>query len=263
MTYKFSNSRATLKRAEYFAAELMKASDALIDAGNVSVLYDHRPVFPTMYGWWRLVNRSVANFWDGISRGYTVELAPTVRNIFDHTLAMVWLADAGEEGLRALELAAHRSHLNLVKHAQTANWAVPPGTDQKPSPVPETDPDAQKIGRMAHEFDNFLERTKAFDQPDMYVVFKYLSGYSHANLNSADSYTRFNEESGKFLLTRNANGKGSADEIWTAVMLIQAGHAISRMIEGDPLRKLLNKAANDLGIGKPEAVYPVRPPAAR
>ncbi|GAA2692203.1 DUF5677 domain-containing protein [Nonomuraea recticatena] len=262
MTYKFSDSRASLKRAQYFAAELMKASDELLDVGSVPVLYEHRPVFPTMFGWWRLVNRSVASFWDGIDRGYTVELAPIVRNVFDHTLAMVWLADVGEDGLRALGLATYRSADNLVKYAKEANWAVPSGLDQQPSPVPKTDPDYKKISGMAREFDNFLERTKAFDQPDMYVVFKYLSGYSHANLGSADSYTIYDKETGKFRLARTAPAKGRADEIWTAVMLIQAGHAISPMIDGDPMRPLLNKAANDLGLGSPEAVYPVRPPAA-
>ncbi|MFF4418668.1 hypothetical protein ACFYY8_39580 [Streptosporangium sp. NPDC001559] len=97
----------------------------------------------------------------------------------------------------------------------------------------------------------------AFGLPDMYVVYRHLSDYTHAGLPAAGTYAE-HLGNGTFRLNPPGQLPGYANPIWIAVSLIQAGHAISPMIVGDPMRKLLNQAAQDIGLGSPEAIYPQR-----
>ncbi|MCC5577245.1 hypothetical protein IMZ11_16590 [Microtetraspora sp. AC03309] len=193
MAYKFSDSPATLKRAELFAVKLMQEADDLIKTGSADVRWEYKKAFPIMFGWWRLINRSTAAFWDLTGRGYTIEAAPLMRNIVDHTLAMVWLADVGDDGLPALELSAHYSQDKLAKLAKELGWSIPPGADQVSPPVPDTDPDYKKYTALSGEFANFSNRVNAFAMRDMYVVYQYLSRYSHASLHTAAKYAQLQD----------------------------------------------------------------------
>lgn len=138
------------------------------------------------------------------------------------------------------------------------DWDIPADADPGPPPVGPSDPDAAKRYRtLMGEIGSFQERAKHFGPPDMYTVYRHLSEYTHAGVTTADKYAE-QVGDGKFRLRTTSRNLGYADAIWIAVSLIQAGHAISPMIVGDPLRKLLEQAAKDMGLISPKAIYPTR-----
>jgi hypothetical protein len=259
LTYKFSDSPATLRRATAIARKLMDEADALLATDSTEIHRQHDEVFLAMFGWWRMVVRSSRALWALNGQGYTIEAAPIMRNIVDHTLAMVWLADVGKDGLTALEVMAHWSREQTIERAKINNWTIPPEVLQVAPPVQPGDPDEKKYNALVGEFVNFSNRVDAFAIPDMYVVYQYLSRYSHSSAYTAHPYIQRMDD-GTIRLRGTAPSQGNADLIWSAVSLIQAGHAISPMMIGDPLRKTLDKAAKDLGVSSPATVYPVRRP---
>ncbi|MBG0818351.1 hypothetical protein [Planomonospora sp. ID82291] len=258
MAYSLSNTRAAYRRAKVFGEELLAAGDAIVASGGVTVLEPYQVIFPTMYGWWRFINHSARLLWQATESGFSAEVSALMRNIVDHTYSMVWLADVGEEGLVALEDARAEGIWHIYEEAKKAGWTTPPETDLPPVPVEPSDPaERKRYRKLKGEITTFVNLTTAFKAEDMYVVYRHLSDYTHAGAVTAGRYAKPTGD-GKFVLTDMARSLGAVDAIWTTASLIQAGHALSRMVEGDPMRSLLEKAAKDMGLPSPEHLVPVR-----
>lgn len=259
MVYEFKNSTSTLRRADHFAAALLTAADEITAGGSVDVRAEHVPIFPLMFGWWRFVNQSAKAFRHARKANFAAEIVVLNRNITDHTYAMVWLADVGTAGLEAVEGIQHNRNQGIYQDAVNYGWNIPANADPGPPPVdPSDSSDAAKRTRtLMGEIGSFQERAKHFGPPDMYTVYRHLSEFTHAGVTTADKYAE-PVGNGKFQLRTTSRELGHADAIWITVSLIQAGHAISPMIVGDPLRKLLKQATNDMGLISPETISPTR-----
>ncbi|MEU4234889.1 DUF5677 domain-containing protein [Nonomuraea sp. NPDC026600] len=263
MTYALNQPQAVFRRAKHFGEKLLAAGDQIVAAGEAPVLEPYWPIFPTMYGWWRFINHSARLLWQATNAGFSVEVIALTRNITEHAYAMAWLADVGEPGLAALEGAQHFAHSKILEEAKNANWPLP--ADEEPlsaSHVPADPVEAKRHRSIMGEISHFQTLAAKFGPDEgpgnsMYVVYRHLSDYTHAGVATAGRYAE-SIGNGMFQLTDRAVTPGPANAIWATVSLIQAGAIFSPMLVGDPMRDLLEKAANDMGLGSPERIVPRR-----
>ncbi|WP_147269082.1 hypothetical protein [Sphaerisporangium album] len=251
--YEFGNNEQTAGRARALGVQLVKAADEVITSGGIVVDQDKEHLFYLLYGWWRMVNRSAAALWLLDDAGYTVESAPIVRNILEHTYSMVWLHDAGDPALTVVEVAAQEYRQKLLANMRRTNWRIVRDADIEilpPVGVPaEGDPDHAIHVKLSGEFRMFDTLVVAYDRGDVYPVYRYLCSLSHATAFTANAYL---ERDGENISARGVAARaGYADVIWTTVSLTQAGVIMSPLIGGDPLKRLLNRAAADLGVEAP------------
>ncbi|TMR14069.1 hypothetical protein ETD86_29425 [Nonomuraea turkmeniaca] len=263
MTYALSQPKPAFRRAKHFGEELLAAGDRIVAAGVVPVLEPYWPIFPTAYGWWRFINHSARLLWQATNAGFSAEVTALTRNITDHTYSLAWLADVGEPGLAALEGAQYYAQSKIYEEAKEADWPLPDDAELRAAPQEPADPvEARRHRAIMGEISHFGNLAKAFSPDEgpgnsLYVVYRHLSDYTHAGPATAGRYAEPAGD-GLFRLTDRAVPPGPADAIWTTVCLIQAGHIFSPMLTGDPLRDLLEKAANDMGLGTPERIAPRR-----
>ncbi|MGS2645790.1 DUF5677 domain-containing protein [Streptosporangium sp. G12] len=259
MSFTYTNSKQTAKRARVLGALIADEGDKLGSPGNIEVFTEHQHLFYTMFGWWRFINRSARAFWQLTDEGdFSVEAAPLVRNILDHTYSMMWLHEAGQEGLVAMGAAMQASRTKMINNLKNAGWKAVEELDFDALPVSdapiEGDTNYPQHKKLVDEFTTFEKLLAAHGQESQYPVYRYLSNYSHATTHTAEAYLE-EQVGGEVWLRDTAKHAGYADVISTTVLLIQAGHIISMMIKSDPLRRVLEKAANDLAGLSPELLH--------
>lgn len=257
MTYKFGDNDATYRRAMKLAPQLIAQANASATAESLEVKSEHAAVFYIEYGWWRFTTRTAEAFLRLIEGGFTVEALPLMRNIIDHTYSMIWLADAGEEGLLALEQHTHDLRKKLLFHLDRTGWEITDAPGLMPSPeLPaEGTPERKRYDRLRGELGNFADLVAAFGTPDMYPVYQHLSDYTHSGAYTANAYLH-KADDGTVYLRPDAKARSRADVIWATVCLIQAGKVVDEMLAGNPFRKLLDQAVRDLGL--PPGYLPAR-----
>ncbi|WP_449065596.1 DUF5677 domain-containing protein [Planomonospora algeriensis] len=240
---------------------LVEKAEEIHRPGAVVVQPQDELVFYVLYGWWRFINRSAVAFWRLHDGGFPIEGLPLVRNILDHTYSMMWLRDAGPAGVTVLggvELEKRRKLINNVKQ----EWKTLEDFDASTLPpitVPaEGDPGYDAYCTMLGEFKNFSNLITAYGRGDAYPVYRVLSNYSHAGTQTAEAYLEPLQD-GKYELQAMPRTSGSHGPIiHTTIALIQAGDVMSGLMDGDPMRKLLKQAANDIGLGTPELLRDAR-----
>lgn len=261
--YKFGDNKKTLRRAEAIAGVLIAEADQIASADQgVDVDRQHAVEFPTLFGWWRHINRTATALRTLVDAGHTIETTPLVRAILEHTYSMIWLADVGAAGIAVVEDSTWENRKKLIENLERANWKLPDGVSvgSRPSTIPAPGtPAADWHSKIKGEFDSFDQMDTAFGNADMYPVYRNLCDYTHASAWTAFGYLEPLKD-GSVALRFAADHKGRANTIWTTVCLIQAGLIISPMISGDPLDKTLQSAIRDLGI--PNDLLPQRRPKA-
>ncbi|WP_328708670.1 DUF5677 domain-containing protein [Microbispora hainanensis] len=261
MEYVFNNNKRTAKRARVLGEKLVAAGERIGQSGSIEVLAEHQQVFYTLFGWWRLVNRSARVFWLLNDQGFTVETAPNVRSILEHTYSMMWLNDGGPIALVALAARAQEERSKMVGDLERTGWEVAQELDGNVPPtltVPvEGDPEYKQFTKLRGEVRTFGNLLAAYGRSDIYPVYRYLTNYAHARIASAEAYID-DDGAGTLSLRDVAKFTGYADVIATTLFLIQAGHVISPLIKGDPLRRDLERVANDVGMGAPELLRDTR-----
>ncbi|MEU9837752.1 DUF5677 domain-containing protein [Actinomadura sp. NPDC048032] len=249
--YQFGDNQETIRRARAITPQLIAEANKIAgDETGVDIHAEHQQVFPILFGWWRFVTRTAEAIWHLDQAGFRVEAAPLVRNLIGHTYASIWLADNGVAALRALQDYTVRQTNTLLKDMREKNWPAAEEIPDEPTPVFDFKDSAEEKthNSLRGEIETFPNLVKAYGTPEMYPVYRHLSRYCHTTLTTATSYLHQGDDGNLSLLDVPADSASRPDIIQTPICLIQTGKVISPMIAGDPLRKVLDTAARDLGL---------------
>jgi hypothetical protein len=259
----FANDAATAARARAAARALIGLGDKIAaeQDGGLAVEAVHAAVAPGAWSWWRLITDSARIILDCEERGYGAVVAPVMRNLINHTLALQWLVDGGETALKALDDYSDEQLLQLVEAASANNWTIDEPTakalrtaiaERAAAPDP-------AVTKLSKEIGSPWRLMKAYGVPDLYVLYRLLCAYSHTTRATAQAYQHLDGDHDPELRETPVD-LGDGNVIWTAVCLIQAGRVMDTVLAGQPLTAALEEATTSLGL--PEAILPGRITAA-
>ncbi|WP_406097522.1 DUF5677 domain-containing protein [Kitasatospora purpeofusca] len=241
--------------ARTVARNLLQAATDMLQNQALSVPQGTEKVFGMAYGWWRFACRSAELVLLGDENGFTVELAPVVRRIFNHVYAVNWLISNGELAFDAVVAYAGEEDDKLITKLESTGWpqAAKYRADRDqalatvgPPPV-RTAVEENQLKQYRHEIKNFHDQLDRYGSVDLYPVYSHLSSYSHTTTATAGAYI-VDLPDGTQQLLQKAEVEGHAYVIHVAVLLLQGAEAISPLIDGDPLRASIDKARQDLGV---------------
>ncbi|MEU8251648.1 DUF5677 domain-containing protein [Nonomuraea sp. NPDC048916] len=249
-----TNDQKTGELARATAASLLKAAESVIVTG-VSVPVAKARVFGPVYSWWRLTCRTAEAALLLTERGFTVEVAPLVRNVFNHAYAINWLVDNGDAAVDALVARGDDEREKLCKKLEETGW---PGAAEmratldlaaaQRSALPARTASEQELHeKLKHELKNFYDMLERYDVANVYPVYSHLSSLSHTTIATASAYIERMDD-GTLQIRQSAAKLGDADVIQLAVALLQAASVVSPLIDGDPLRPSIDQALADLGF---------------
>ncbi|MFP1628853.1 DUF5677 domain-containing protein [Streptomyces sp. 5K101] len=245
MTYAFRPDKRTAKRARAITPNLIQAAADAVNDG-VEIPVEHIEVFPTMLGWWRFANRTAEGMLLLFDNGFSVEAMPMMRNLIGHAYAMHWLLDNGTDGMRALRAYTEENQRKLANDMNDF-WKLAEPVNADVTPVVFADAADEKLHKkLVGELDNFQNLLIAYGTPAMYPVYRHHSSYAHTTAHTASAY--ISERDGKLGYHSTAQHDTVSDVVWVPVALIQAAKAISPLIKGDPMRKVVENAVRDLGV---------------
>ncbi|MCZ1000734.1 hypothetical protein O1M63_26190 [Streptomyces mirabilis] len=187
------------------AEDLIAAGDAVVVNGLTFPAQNYKLVVGS-YGWWRLVNRSSRAALLLIDQGFSSpEIAPLMRNVFNHAYALNWLVDNGEAAVDAVISAGAAAHEKLLKKLKDTGWAIAAEYDQalaQQAPEPARTPAEQALHeKLLHELGNVHDMLDRYGSAELYPVYSHLSSLSHTSTPrpaAADSrcmYTMFKSTS--------------------------------------------------------------------
>ncbi|MDX3589093.1 DUF5677 domain-containing protein [Streptomyces europaeiscabiei] len=241
----------TADRARSVADDLVSAGDTVIADGLRAPARNYKMVVGA-YGWWRLVNRTSRAVLALVDEGFSApEVAPLMRNIFNHAYALNWLIDNGEPAVDAVLSAGAASREQLYKKLKATGWAIADEykdlmSQQAPEPV--RTPDQETLHKkLVHEIGNVHDMLDRYGSSDLYPVYSHLSSLSHTSVDTASAYLA-QADDGSAQIRPSAVDLGPADVIQLAIALIQVGHVFSPLLDGDPLRSTVDRAIADLGL---------------
>jgi hypothetical protein len=247
----FAHDEATAQRALDVIDQLLAARDRIASgAGNISFLREHETVAPAAWSWWMLISDSARVVAEAAKNGNGFVVAPVMRNLMTHAVAMAWLVDGGDAAAQAVDAYSDDQLLKLINGAKEAGWAVEGDAVEAKvrDAVDEraTSPDP-RVMRLTNEIRNTATLMAAFGLQEGYLPYRHLSSYSHTTRETAQLYLH-RTGSGGWALRDKPRDSGLNDVIWTAVCLIQAGRILDSILTGQPLTAELDQATVHLGI---------------
>ncbi|WP_446039044.1 DUF5677 domain-containing protein [Streptomyces sp. SID1121] len=251
----FADDQKTAERARAAALLLLEAGDRLV-ASRLSFPVRNYKVVLGVYSWWRLVNRTSSAVLMLVDNGYAApEVAPLMRNIFNHAYAIDWLVDNGEAAVDALVSVGADEREKLQGWLDRTGWSIAAQyraeIDAHTAANPEPARDAAgelRHKRLKDELGNFAILLERYGSADIYPVYKHLSGMSHTSVQTASAYLAQDASSGDVQIRSVAVDLGYADVIQLTIALLQAAHVFSPLLDGDPLRPAVDQALADLGL---------------
>ncbi|MER5915339.1 DUF5677 domain-containing protein [Streptomyces sp. NPDC001982] len=250
MAYKFGPNKQCIKRVRAITPTLIQAA-ADTAANGVEIPVEHAEVFPTMLGWWRFTNRTAEGMLLLLDNGFTVEAMPMMRNLIGHAYAMNWLLDNGTAGMRALRAYTENAQKSLADDVNNSWKLAEPLKVDVTAVVFADEADEKLHNKLVGELKVFPNLLIAYGNPAMYPVYRHHSTYAHTTAQTASAY--LSEQDGRLGYHSTAQHETDSDVVWVPVALIQAAKAISPLIKGDPMRKVVEHAIRDLGI--PDDVF--------
>lgn len=249
-----TNDQKTAVLARATAAYLLRAGEDAVATG-VSVPEDKARVFGPIYSWWRLICRTGEAVLLLTGQGFTVEVAPLVRNILNHAYAINWIADNGDPAVDALIARGDEEREKLCKKLEETGWpqaakfreALNQTAAQQPAPPARTPAEQALHDKLRHELKNFYDMLDRYDVAEVYPVYSHLSSLSHTTIATASAYVEQTDR-GTLQIRLNAAELGHADVIQLALALLQSATVVSPLIEGDPLRPSIDQALADLDM---------------
>jgi hypothetical protein len=235
----FDADEPTVRRAEQVIDRLVGALDELADSGSINVTTDNPHLFLIAYGWWASITRSSQAILTLRRAGLEHEASPIVRTVLQHGLALQWLVDTGEDAIAAVQEYADNNIRKLLKTMKDAKWPPIPGLDES-VPAKPTTPNP-----LVMKLEHFEQMCTAYNAQQLYVPYRLLSAYAHSTSVSARAY--IDETTGNISATAVQTTVNTMI-IQTAMCLIQAGKAFSKLLDGDPLGDALAKADRNLGL---------------
>ncbi|MEU4827719.1 DUF5677 domain-containing protein [Actinomadura sp. NPDC023710] len=255
MTYTFGNNPGTRRRALPIAKTLMAEAEALTVRG-LDVLEEDLPLVRVLAGWWMHVNALAADFVKLVEGGSTIQTVPGYRSMAEHVYKMIWLARAGDDGLKVLSFNTWNKRRLMIEELGES-WELL--DDVEVGPVPDIDiralrsvkddPVEGRLYRLWNQFEQFNKLTASFGHADMYTAYRLMCNYSHPTASTADAYTEASGD-GTFAIRVKPKplGGGDPEILHLPILLMQAGLVVSGKLQGDPFRRGVDKAARDYGI---------------
>lgn len=257
--YEFGDNPAAADRARAIAPKLITAFDDIASAPRgLDVRTEHADVAHVLFGWWRYLTRTASVFYKvegGLASG---ETAPLMRVMIEYVYSMAWLVDHGMVAMRALEEFDWKKRTDLVNGLRANGWPIADQLRVEDKPEFDfADEQEEKLHRtVLGEKNTFNNLVTAYGHPAMYDLYRLLCSYTHPSVQSAGLYLEA-VEGGKLVLRDVPERHRDADVVWGVVVLIQAGKLMDRVLFGEPLRKVVGRAALDLGV--PNEYFIVRP----
>lgn len=175
-----------------------------------------------------------------------IVLAPLVRTPFECALTAQWIIKRGPKALPAFLNEGARQRLNLGKSMHDAGWAgmTPEIIDDLAAErLPLEDLDAQ-----ARQFHAIVQDFRIGQV--LYVIYRVLSGFSHASTTLVDTYVR--EDVGApagISLRREAEPHGVGSWEYVLVwILVWSGRALDWVTHGSPSRHFYGEMAREAGM---------------
>ncbi|GAA1107856.1 DUF5677 domain-containing protein [Kitasatospora arboriphila] len=236
------------------ATNLIKAAEDAIASG-VRVAADKAAVFGAVYSWWRLVCRTSEAVLLLTERDFTAEVAPLVRNIFNHTYAINWMVDNGDAAIDALADRDLADREKLCRKLEATGWTraaefraeLDQVVASQPAAPARTPAEQTHHEKLAYELGNVFEMLDRYGSGDLYPVYSHLSSLSHTTGLTARLYLEQLND-GSVQIRRTAVEIGHADVIQSALALLQAASVVSPLLDGDPMRAAIDQAVADLGL---------------
>ncbi|MEG3627500.1 hypothetical protein [Streptomyces poriticola] len=247
----FAHDEATARRALDVIDQLLAAREQIAAGeGGISFLKDHEAVAPGAWSWWMLIGDSARVVREETVKGNGFVVAPVMRNLMTHTVALAWLVDGGETAIKAVDAYSDEQLLKLITNAKNAGWDV--GGDPVEARVRKAVNDRvtdsnPAVDRLKNEIRNTAELMAAFGEQDAYLPYRHLSSYSHTTRETAQLYLH-SAASGAWQIRARPRPSGLNDIIWAAVCLIQSGRIIDSILTDQPLAQPLNEATAHLGL---------------
>ncbi|MFI8265569.1 DUF5677 domain-containing protein [Streptomyces sp. NPDC085665] len=250
MAYKFGDNPQCAKRARKITRLLIDEA-AEVTASSPQLRTAEQDVAHQMLGWWQFMNRTADLLMRSYDSGFTVEAAGLMRNLIEHAHCMDWLAEHGADGLRAMEHAEWERRKKLIDNLRAVDWAVPADIEvgEEPSYAFADEDAARRHRKLKGLFSNIADLVASRGIRTLYPVYRYLSSYAHASLQTGEAFV----ERGPGVapaLYRTGKVEVGESRAWIPVCLYVGGTAMGQFLVGEPMRKTLEQAAYDLGVGE-------------
>ncbi|MFI6658126.1 hypothetical protein ACIBL8_21685 [Streptomyces sp. NPDC050523] len=247
----FAHAEATARRALDVIDQLLTARDRIASGmDGIAFLREHESVAPVAWSWWMLISDSARVVAEATKNGNGFVVAPVMRNLMMHAVAMAWLVDGGDAAVQAVDAYSDDQLLKLITNAKQAGWDVEGDEVEAKvrSAVAERaaspDPD---VVQLTNEIRNTADLMAAFGLQEGYLPYRHLSSYSHTTRETAQLYLH-RTETGGWALRDKPRESGLNDVIWTAVCLIQAGRIFDSILGERPLAAELDQVTAHLGV---------------
>jgi len=214
-----------------------------------SVPEDRQPVVHVLWGWWKyLVDQAELVVREAQGRRFTTT-APLVRSIGEHADLMLWLADAGPDGITALHAADQSAQQKLWDSYQRSEGHPPEGVPRPPDPVP------MRTTRGEHALSGLRsveQRMGSVEGGVPYYIYRLLSGLTHGGLNTSRVYAPVAENgSGRFLNRADKpvmEALADAPVLDVAIRCVQASLIFQREVQDPGLETKVTRWCNDMHI---------------
>jgi hypothetical protein len=249
MSYEFSDTPKTARRARALARKLLERSEDLVRSQPVLRVADERnsDIFITLIGWWRFATQTAKAYLVLDDAGFGPEKAPLMRNLIGHVSAMAWLLDNKSAGIDAMRTYSYEMQKKLVDEVRAQGWEIKDQIMELDQVTFDFDESEEKFhAKLVGELGNYSNMLSSYGSSALYPVYRTLSSLSHTTVQSAMAY--ITDTGGSASVSLTIDEGTDAAVIWLAVCLIQAGNIVTSLIAGHPMRALLGKAANDLGV---------------
>ncbi|HET6357323.1 DUF5677 domain-containing protein [Streptomyces sp.] len=254
----FLHDDATAERAREVMRKLIESRDEIASSQEgIAFEAAHKAVAPHAWSWWMLITDSARIVLDEAERGYGFVVAPVMRNLMNHTVALKWLVDGGDSALKAVDAYSDGELLKLIENAQRVKWQADGPVEQmlrQAIAARDANPDPD-VTKLTNEIKNAETLMVAYGIPEGYVPYRHLSAYTHTSRETAQLYLAPDGQGG-WALRATPRGSGLNDVLWASVCLIQAGRVIDGILTGQPLAQALDEATAHLGL--PENILPRR-----
>lgn len=182
-----------------------------------------------------------------LENGLTLEAAPTVRSLYEHSLTAQWVGQYkdGAAGFTHEYLRARRATVETLLRTGRQSAREKAQQMEDIDPWEDTPHDAEKPARHFGMLCQELNVTE-----ELYAYYRIMSGMAHPTGHIVDSYV---ESVDPLVVSREPQGheQASSSLYLCCVSLVLAGRALDWLDRSHPRREKLRRAARTLGI-KPE-----------
>ncbi|MEU3495411.1 DUF5677 domain-containing protein [Kitasatospora cineracea] len=249
MAYKFGDNPACIRRSRLITKLLIDEAQK-VTASSPQVLVEDVDYAHQLLGWWMFVNRQADLLMRAYDSEFTVEAAGQMRSLIEHAHFMEWMAEHKTEGVWALEAAEYDRRKKLIENLERINWEIPDDIQVGEKPTFDFADQAaeQRHAKLLGQATNMSVLVEVRGLRNLYPVYRYLSSYSHASLQTGEAFVE-RERGEKRALYATGKVTVGANRVWIPVCLYLAGKAVSPFLVGDPMKRHLEKAATDVGFG--------------